>query len=112
MALGIIAAAVALVVAQRVRTGKWALPDRETFVWVKNRIAPEEKLPRVIYLTAYPPFLLFLGCNAGNLLLWHAAGPFVLGAVVIILQASLTFLVLLYRVFPLTSNQREETPDA
>ena len=63
--------------------------------------------PRIILLTAYPPFLFFLGCNAGNLLLWRAAGPYALAAVAVILQASLTFLVLLYRVFPLTIDQNE-----
>lgn len=50
VALAIIVTAVALVVAQRVRTGKWAVPDRETFVWVKNRLMPGDRVPRVIYL--------------------------------------------------------------
>lgn len=32
------------------RTGKWTIPDRETFVWVQNRLMPGDSVPRVIYL--------------------------------------------------------------
>ena len=59
------------------------------------------------YLIGYLPFLFFLGCNAANFLLWQAAGPYVLGTVTIILQASAHFLVLLYRVFPLTGESKD-----
>ena len=37
-------------VVERVRSGTWAIPDRETFVWVKDRLAPGQRVPRVIYL--------------------------------------------------------------
>jgi len=63
------------------------------------------RAPRSLYLIGYLPFFLFVACNAANFALWRAAGPYLFGAVTVILQASAHFLFLLYRVFPLEGGQ-------
>jgi len=44
----------ALVIVRRVRTGEWAMPNRNDVVWVKNRLKPGDAAPHTIYLHRAP----------------------------------------------------------
>ncbi len=63
------------------------------------------KQPRVLRYIAWPPTLFSLGCFVGNAFYWQAAGPYILANATMILQASVMFLVLLYRIFPIGNKE-------